>query len=794
MHLCSMLKRLHKGNENTFILDAECLPQTISVVTTRAEAMGINIKVGDPCETGEDCFGVLYQYPGSSGEIRPLADDIAIHHGQGRLVAVAADLLALCLLTPPGEHGADVVVGSAQRFGVPLGFGGPHAGYIATKHEYRRSLPGRIVGVSVDTHGNAALRLALQTREQHIRRERATSNICTAQVLLAVIAGAYAVYHGPEGLRNIARQVHLLTNSLVANLRSAEFEVTNSNWFDTVTVHVSGEAQKVVDKALTYGINLRCIDQDTIGISFDETTTRDVLESVLRSFGIQDFHHEMPSPISANLQRRSKFCEHPVFNNYRTETEMLRYLRKLSDKDLALDRSMIPLGSCTMKLNASTEMLPVTWPEFSDIHPFVPAEQREGYDILIDELQKWLAIITGYDAVSLQPNAGSQGELAGLLAIRSYHRSNGENTRNICLIPASAHGTNAASAAMAGMEVVVIECDEDGNIDLTDLEQKCATHAQYLSAIMVTYPSTHGVFEESIIEICQLIHMNGGQVYLDGANLNALVGIAQPGKFGADVSHLNLHKTFCIPHGGGGPGVGPVVVAKHLKPYLPNHPVIVDAGPESGVGPISAAPWGSAGILPISWAYIAMMGDAGLAKATKMAILNANYIASRLSPYYPILFTGEKGYVAHECIIDIRPTTQTAGVTVDDIAKRLMDYGFHAPTMSFPVPGTLMIEPTESEGLREINRFCDAMINIRKEIDDIEAGNTLYSESMLHNAPHTALHLTKEVWNHPYTREEAGYPDVSLKEAKYWPPVGRIDGVHGDKNLICSCPSIDDYR
>jgi len=790
----TMLKRLHKGNENTFILDAECLPQTISVVTTRAEAMGINIKVGDPCEAGEDCFGVLYQYPGSSGEIRPLADDITIHHGEGRLVAVAADLLALCLLTPPGEHGADVVVGSAQRFGVPLGFGGPHAGYIATKHEYRRSLPGRIVGVSVDTHGNAALRLALQTREQHIRRERATSNICTAQVLLAVIAGAYAVYHGPEGLRNIARQVHLLTNSLVANLRSAEFEVTNSNWFDTVTVHVSGEAQKVVGKALTYGINLRCIDQDTIGISFDETTTRDVLEMVLRSFGIQDFHHEMPSPISANLQRRSKFCEHPVFNNYQTETEMLRYLRKLSDKDLALDRSMIPLGSCTMKLNASTEMLPVTWPEFSDIHPFVPAEQREGYDILIDELQKWLAIITGYDAVSLQPNAGSQGELAGLLAIRSYHRSNGENARNICLIPASAHGTNAASAAMAGMEVVVIECDEDGNIDLTDLEQKCATHAQHLSAIMVTYPSTHGVFEESIIEICQLIHMNGGQVYLDGANLNALVGIAQPGKFGADVSHLNLHKTFCIPHGGGGPGVGPVVVAKHLKPYLPNHPVIVDAGPESGVGPISAAPWGSAGILPISWAYIAMMGDAGLAKATKMAILNANYIASRLSPYYPILFTGEKGYVAHECIIDIRPTTQTAGVTVDDIAKRLMDYGFHAPTMSFPVPGTLMIEPTESEGLREINRFCDAMINIRKEIDDIEAGNTLYSESMLHNAPHTALHLTKEVWNHPYTREEAGYPDVSLKEAKYWPPVGRIDGVHGDKNLICSCPSIDDYR
>lgn len=790
----TMLRRLHTGIKNIFVLDADCLPQTISVVKTRADAMGIDIKVGDPCDAGEDCFGVLYQYPGSSGEIRPLADDIAIHHDEGRLVAVAADLLSLCLLTPPGEYGADVVVGSAQRFGVPLGFGGPHAGYIATKHEYRRSLPGRIVGVSVDTHGNTALRLALQTREQHIRRERATSNICTAQVLLAVIAGAYAVYHGPEGLRNIARQVHVLTNSLVANLRSAEFEVTNSNWFDTVTVRAPGEAQKVVGKALNYGINLRCVDEDTIGISFDETTTREVLEKVLRSFGIQDFQNQMASPISADLERQSKFCEHPVFNNYQTETEMLRYLRKLSDKDLALDRSMIPLGSCTMKLNASTEMLPVTWPEFSDIHPFVPAKQREGYDMLIDELQKWLAIITGYDAVSLQPNAGSQGELAGLLAIRSYHRSNGENIRNICLIPASAHGTNAASAAMAGMEVVVIECDEDGNIDLTDLEQKCATHAQYLSAIMVTYPSTHGVFEESIIEICELVHMNGGQVYLDGANLNALVGIAQPGKFGADVSHLNLHKTFCIPHGGGGPGVGPVVVAKHLKPYLPNHPVIDDAGPESGVGPISAAPWGSAGILPISWAYIAMMGETGLTKATKMAILNANYIASRLSPYYPILFTGEKGYVAHECIIDIRPITQTAGVTVDDIAKRLMDYGFHAPTMSFPVSGTLMIEPTESEALREINRFCDAMINIRKEIDDIEAGNTLYSESMLHNAPHTALHLTKEVWNHPYTREEAGYPDVTLKEAKYWPPVGRIDGVHGDRNLICSCPSIDDYR
>jgi glycine dehydrogenase len=790
----TMIKRLHKGKKSIFVVDSDCFPQTISVVKTRAEAMGIDIHVGNPAQVSDDCFGVLYQYPGSSGEVRPLANDIATHHEEGRLVAVAADLLSLCLLTPPGECGADVVIGSAQRFGVPLGFGGPHAGYIATKHEYRRSLPGRIVGVSIDTHGNTALRLALQTREQHIRRERATSNICTAQVLLAVIAGAYAVYHGPEGLRRIADQVHALMNLLVANLRAANFDVVNSIWFDTITVRVPGQAQEIVDKAMSAEINLRYIDSDSIGISFDETTTIPVLTSVLAVFDIPKATYDMPSPITTEYERQSKFCEHPVFARYRTETEMLRYLRKLSDRDLALDRSMIPLGSCTMKLNATTEMLPVTWSEFADIHPFVPAQQREGYDILINELEQWLMTITGYAAISLQPNAGSQGELAGLLAIRGYHQSRGDYDRNICLIPASAHGTNAASASMAGMKVIVINCDDDGNIDLSDLKEKCMTHALYLSAIMVTYPSTHGVFEESIIEICEMIHLAGGQVYLDGANLNALVGIAQPGKFGADVSHLNLHKTFCIPHGGGGPGVGPVAVAKHLAPYLPNHPLVLDAGPESGLGPISAAPWGSAGILPISWAYIAMMGEAGLTQATKVAILNANYIASRLSAHYPILFAGKKGYVAHECIIDIRPITQSVGVTVDDIAKRLMDYGFHAPTMSFPVAGTLMIEPTESEALLEIDRFCSAMIKIREEISDIESENIPYSESMLHNAPHTAFHVTGDEWNHPYTRSEAAYPDLSVKEAKYWPPVGRIDGVHGDKNLICSCPSIEDYR
>ena len=790
----TMLKRLHKGSENTFFLDSDCFPQTIAVVKTRAEAMGINIATGDPTTVSDDCFGVLYQYPGASGEVRPLTESIDSHHASGRLVAVAADLLSLCLLTPPGNSGADVVVGSAQRFGVPLGFGGPHAAYIATKHEYRRSMPGRIVGVSVDSHGNNALRLALQTREQHIRRERATSNICTAQVLLAIIAGAYAVYHGPDGLRNIAKNVHSLTNKLVANLRASGFEVTNSIWFDTITVKTSGLSPEIIHNAQQLGINLRLVDGDNIAVSFDETTTVDELQQVLQAFKVSEVHNDMESPIDNGLIRTTTFCTHPVFNSYQTETEMLRYLRKLSDRDLALDRSMIPLGSCTMKLNASTEMIPVTWSGFADIHPFVPADQRRGYDTLIEELENWLTEITGYAAISFQPNAGSQGELAGLLAIQKYHSSKEQHKRNICLIPASAHGTNAASAAMAGMKVVVVECDEDGNVDIADLEEKCIYYRDSLSSIMVTYPSTHGVFEESITRICQIVHECGGQVYLDGANLNALVGLAQPGKFGADVSHLNLHKTFCIPHGGGGPGVGPVAVADHLAPYLPNHPLVQDAGPKSGLGPVSASPWGSASILPISWAYIAMMGHEGLTRATLVAILNANYIAKRLSEHYPILFTGDKGYVAHECIIDIRPITTVCSVSADDIAKRLMDYGFHAPTMSFPVPGTLMIEPTESESLTEIDRFCDAMIKIREEIRDIESGSIIYSESLLHNAPHTAAHVAADEWKEQYSRSDAAYPDESTREYKYWPPVGRIDGAYGDKNLMCSCPPIEDFR
>ena len=790
----TMLKRLHKGTENLFLIDKDCFPQTISVVKTRADAMGIDIDVGDPTRAPENCFGVLYQYPGASGEVRNLSDSISDHHHSGRLVAVAADLLSLCLLSPPGELGADVVIGSAQRLGVPLGFGGPHAAYIATKHEYRRSLPGRIVGVSVDNHGNKALRLALQTREQHIRRERATSNICTAQVLLAVIAGAYAVYHGPEGLRKIAERVHSLTTRLVANLRKNSFKVVNSRWFDTITVEVPDNSEHIFNKAQDLGINLRFIDKDRVGISFDETTTVHQLEKLLLVFDLNSSEHDMESPIAGSLVRKSSYLKHQVFTSYQTETEMLRYLRRLADRDLALDRSMIPLGSCTMKLNATTEMIPISWPNFSDIHPFVPADQRKGYDILISELESWLVEITGYDAVSLQPNAGSQGELAGLLAIQKYHAENGDAHRNICLIPASAHGTNAASAAMAGMKVVVVECDENGNVAIDDLRNKCSSYSDSLSSIMVTYPSTHGVFEETIIDICEIIHEFGGQVYLDGANLNALVGIAQPGRFGADVSHLNLHKTFCIPHGGGGPGVGPVAVAEHLSPYLPNHPLVPDAGPLTGLGPISASPWGSASILPISWAYIAMMGHFGLVRATQTAILNANYIAKRLSDHYPVLFTGTNGFVAHECIIDIRPIAERTNVNADDIAKRLMDYGFHAPTMSFPVAGTLMIEPTESESLIEIERFCDAMISIGHEIQMIEMGHIDYKDSLLHNAPHTAAHVSGDIWTEKYSRSEAAYPSSSTREHKYWPPVGRIDGAYGDKNLMCSCPSIDDFR
>jgi len=650
------------------------------------------------------------------------------------------------------------------------------------------------VGASIDAHGNPAFRLALQTREQHIRREKATSNICTAQVLLAIIAGMYGVYHGPEGLKGIAQRTHSLMNEFVATIAESGYEVITENWFDTITVRTPGEAGLYVEKALQRGVNIRLVDSDHIGVSFDETTNREIVSNLLLAFTDNKLQINVASSLPESVLRKSNFCQQPVFSLYRSETEMLRYIRRLSDKDLALDRTMIPLGSCTMKLNASTEMIPISWDEFANIHPFVPAKQRKGYDQLISELEDWLVKITGYAAVSLQPNAGSQGEFAGLLAIRSYHRSNGDESRNICLIPASAHGTNAASAVMAGMKVVVVDCDENGNVDLVDLANKAEQHSNDLSAIMITYPSTHGVYEETVSDICEIIHDHGGQVYLDGANLNALVGIAQPGKFGADVSHLNLHKTFCIPHGGGGPGVGPVAVAEHLREYLPSHPLVPELESASVVGSVSGAPWGSAGILPISWAYIAMMGADGLTLATKTAILSANYVAKRLSEHYDILFTGKNGYIAHECIIDIRPINMSCGVSADDIAKRLMDFGFHAPTMSFPVPGTLMIEPTESESLAEIDKFCDAMIAIKQEINQIVDGSYMYENSMLRNAPHTAECAVSSDWDLPYSREEAVYPLLSAKDEKYWPPVGRIDGAYGDKNLVCSCPSIEEFQ
>ena len=789
----TLLYRVQKSSKNTFLLDGDALPQTKAVVLTRAEAMGINVVIGDPTQAPDDCFAVLYQYPGASGEVRDLTESIQAHQENGVLIGVAADLLALTLLTPPGELGVDVVVGSAQRFGVPMGFGGPHAGYIAVKEKYKRSLPGRLVGASIDALGNPAFRLALQTREQHIRREKATSNICTAQVLLAIIAGMYGVYHGPEGLTAIAQRTHSLMNDFALTLTESGYEIVTENWFDTITIRLPGEADLYIEKALLRGFNLRLIDSDHLGVSFDETTNREIVDNLLQAFTENDLCSGVASTLPEKVLRKSSFCQQPVFSLYRSETEMLRYIRRLSDKDLALDRTMIPLGSCTMKLNASTEMIPISWDEFANIHPFVPTEQHKGYSQLISELEDWLVKITGYAAVSLQPNAGSQGEFAGLLAIRSYHLASGDESRNICLIPASAHGTNAASAVMAGMKVVVVNCDENGNVDLIDLANKAEEYSETLSAIMITYPSTHGVYEEAVSDICDIVHEHGGQVYLDGANLNALVGIAQPGKFGADVSHLNLHKTFCIPHGGGGPGVGPVAVAQHLSAYLPSHPLAPEMQSTEGVGSVSGAPWGSAGILPISWAYIAMMGADGLTHATKTAILSANYVAKRLSDHYDILFTGKNGYIAHECIIDIRPINATCGVSADDIAKRLMDYGFHAPTMSFPVPGTLMIEPTESESLLEVDKFCDAMIAIKQEINQIVDGTYEYEDSMLHNAPHTAESVISSHWDHLYSREEAVYPLLSVKSEKYWPPVARIDGAYGDKNLICSCPSIEEF-
>jgi glycine dehydrogenase len=794
----------HRGNKSTsslrFIVDSDVHPQTLGVLQTRAEPLGIEVTVAD-LDAGlpdGDAYGVLVQQPSSTGAVRDLGPLVAAAHERGLLVAVAADLLALTLITPPGEQGADVVVGSAQRFGVPLGFGGPHAGYMAVREGLERSLPGRLVGVSIDADGAPAYRLALQTREQHIRREKATSNICTAQVLLAVMAGMYAVHHGPEGLTTIATRAHRYAAVLAAGLRAGGVALAHDNFFDTVTASVPGRADEVVAAALERGVNLRRIDDDTVGISTDECTRREHVEAVWTAFGIsgQDLDAldaATPDALLDALRRSSPFLTHPVFSQHRSETALLRYLRRLADVDLALDRTMIPLGSCTMKLNGTAEMEPITWPEFAAIHPFAPLDQAAGYLDLIHDLERWLVEITGYDAVSLQPNAGSQGEFSGLLAIHAYHRARGEAQRDVCLIPSSAHGTNAASAAMAGLRVVVVACDEQGNVSLDDLRAKLAEHGDRVAAIMVTYPSTHGVFEPAISDICALVHDAGGQVYVDGANLNALVGLAKPGRFGADVSHLNLHKTFCIPHGGGGPGIGPIAARAHLAAYLPNHPLRPEAGPQTGIGPVASAPWGSAGILPISWAYVRLTGPDGLREATEAAILAANYVARRLQPHYPVLYTGRGGLVAHECIVDLRPITKETGVTVEDVAKRLIDYGFHAPTMSFPVAGTLMIEPTESEDLGELDRFCEAMIAIRSEIARVGAGQWPADDNPLHNSPHTADMVARE-WDHPYTREEGVYPLASLRTGKYWSPVRRIDNSYGDRHLVCSCPPPEAYQ
>ncbi|WKK23173.1 aminomethyl-transferring glycine dehydrogenase [Streptomyces olivoreticuli] len=798
----ALSRRVGKVKQGVFLVDADTLPQTVAVIQTRAEPTGVEVVVADlsqgiPEETAErGVFGVLLQYPGASGAVRDLRPVIERAHELGAIVTVAADLLALTLLTSPGELGADIAVGTTQRFGVPMGFGGPHAGFMAVREQFARSLPGRLVGVSVDADGNKAYRLALQTREQHIRREKATSNICTAQVLLAVMAGMYAVYHGPDGLASIARRTHRYATLLAAGLRAGGVEVAHGSYFDTLTVRVPGRAAEVVAGARDRGVNLRLIDADRVGIACDETTTRELVASVWSAFGvdadIEALDATTPDALPEGLLRTDDYLTHPVFHAHRSETAMLRYLRSLADRDYALDRGMIPLGSCTMKLNATTEMEPVTWPEFGALHPFAPVEQAGGYLTLITELEERLAEVTGYDKVSIQPNAGSQGELAGLLAVRAYHRANGDEQRTVCLIPSSAHGTNAASAVMAGMKVVVVKTGEDGEVDADDLRAKIAQHRDELAVLMVTYPSTHGVFEEHISDICALVHDAGGQVYVDGANLNALVGVAKPGRFGGDVSHLNLHKTFCIPHGGGGPGVGPVGVRAHLAPYLPNHPLQPAAGPATGVGPISAAPWGSAGILPISWAYVRLMGGEGLKRATQVAVLGANYIAKRLEPHYPVLYTGPNGLVAHECIVDLRPLTKATGVSVDDVAKRLIDYGFHAPTMSFPVAGTLMIEPTESEDLAELDRFCEAMIAIRAEIEKVGSGEWAKDDNPLRNAPHTAASVTG-AWEHPYTREEAAYP-AGVSADKYWPPVRRVDGAYGDRNLVCSCPPMEEYE
>ena len=802
----AMAKRLVKTDCNAFFVDADTHPQTIGVIETRARAFGYEVIVGDPARDlkPKGVFAALLSYPGSSGEVRDYRGLIAKLHDAGAFAIMATDLLALAVLTPPGELGADIAIGSAQRFGVPMGYGGPHAAFFATKDEYKRAMPGRLIGVSVDSEGHRALRMAMQTREQHIRREKATSNICTAQVLLAVIASMFAVYNGPTGIRKTAQRTHRFAEIFGAAVKGFGYTVKTKSFFDTLTVHAPGRAHSLWARAKEKRINLRFVDADHIGISFDQSTRRQELERLLTVFktdamervNIDEIDKGLKDVIPEPLRRTSSYLTHPVFSMYHSETDMLRYLRHLQVKDIALDQSMIPLGSCTMKLNATTEMIPVTWRGFSMLHPFVPLEQAQGYQQLFEELESMLAEITGFDAVSLQPNAGSQGEYAGLMAIAGYHKARGQGHRNICLIPISAHGTNPASAVMAGMKVVVVACDDNGNVDLADLKAKVAANAANLAALMITYPSTHGVFEEAVIDICDVVHTHGGQVYLDGANLNAQVGLVRPAELGADVCHMNLHKTFCIPHGGGGPGMGPIGVKAHLAPHLPGHRVVHGVNPAAGAdqthGAVSAAPWGSASILPISWTYIAMMGGPGLRKATIMAILNANYMAKRLAPHFPIVYTGPGGFIAHECIIDLRWLKERTGLGVEDVAKRLVDYGFHAPTMSFPVVDTLMIEPTESEGKRELDRFCDAMIEIRKEIAEVEEGKADKTDNVLKNSPHTHRLLLGD-WKHPYSKEKAFFPLKGYPNDKYWPPVGRVDNVYGDRNLVCTCPPMANY-
>ena len=788
----TLAKRASKSKSEIFYVDENAFQNTINILQTRADPLGIQIKIG-PVEQAskEECFGVYIQNPGSDGRIRDYSKLVDLIHSNQGIAVFGTDLLALTLIKPPGEMGADIVIGSSQRFGVPLGCGGPHAAFMSVKDEFKRSLPGRIVGASVDSSGDLAYRLALQTREQHIRREKATSNICTAQALLAIMAGFYAVYHGKEGLLAIANKINSLASSLRKNLDQLGFESINDHFFDTLVIKTKGKTESIHKRALDNQINLRRIDSESVGLSLDETTSFDDLNKLLEIFAGSEVNAEISesTAIPDALSRKSSFLDHAIFNQFHTETELLRYIRKLSDKDIALDRAMIPLGSCTMKLNATSEMIPVSWPEFSNIHPFAPKDQLAGYEQLITEMEDMLAILTGYSAISLQPNAGSQGEYAGLLAIDAFHKNNNDFDRDICLIPRSAHGTNPASAQMVGLKVVPVECDDEGNIDIEDLKAKAVKYSANLSSLMITYPSTHGVFETSVTEVCEIIHSHGGFVYIDGANFNAMVGLCFPGSFGGDVSHLNLHKTFCIPHGGGGPGIGPIGVVEKLKDFVPSiH------NEKGNVGPVSGTDWGSASILPISWMYIKMMGNDGLIEATKNAILNTNYIAERLKDHYDILYKGQNGLVAHECIIDIRPLKDLAGIEVEDVAKRLIDYGFHAPTMSWPVAGTLMIEPTESESLKEIDRFCEAMICIRQEIEEIATGKVSNEDNLLKNAPHTAKKLITEVWDHKYSREKAAYPVEGMQQNKYWPPIGRVDNVYGDRNLVCSCPSMEDYE